>query len=105
MNGDLAGENVKKEVQPRTEFLRLYASCLLYYSRMCNLNMKGRCWFVELRAFTDETRTQNMGVATRKAQSIQLLRKMHYFYPVMNAGESPGAFLETYKFGQSLINF
>jgi hypothetical protein len=30
---------------------------------------------------------------------------MHYFCPVLTVGESPGAFLETYKFGMSLINF
>jgi hypothetical protein len=105
LRDDEKSKNVKKNVAPRREFLRLYAACLLYYSRMGNLNMKGRVRFVELRAFTDETMTAIWNVPTRKAQSIQLLRKLHYFCDFLNPGESPGAFLETYKFGQSLINF
>jgi hypothetical protein len=98
------GLQTKKSVRSRFETLRLYAGCVLYYSRMGALHEKSRHRFQDIAHFADEARAGD-GSLSRKEKSCEFLAKLYFFAPFLNHHESACSYFETFNFGQNLVNF
>lgn len=98
------GHEIEKILRPRFEILRLYAGCILYFSRMAELTLKSRKRFQQMLPFADTTPGPVSDATSRKGISVELLKKLFYFSPFLSHGESPEAYIETFNFGMALIN-